>query len=652
MATKQELQKIIDDIKAKKFREGEAKGLMTELQKEQTKALLPVLEEISRQGTERMVAAFEKAIQAININVPDIEIPEIKIPNIYMPEFPRIPAPIVNYTAPEIRIPDIKMPEEMEVKGWINLMGFDRGLLSNPLPVQLRDAKGNPLNLLENLRQIMAGVNPNASSAAVVGGGMGNYFTIKDILNSIAAVITDSSGQGYSGSNPLPVTIASGGNSTSASNIVDSSGVAYTGSNPVPVTVISSAAASTASALVDSSGVQYSGSNPLPITGPVVVTSITNTTAAAVVDSSGAAYSGSNPLPVNIVSQSLASVASAMVDSTGIQYSGSNPVPVVIAAGSNNSVAAALIDSSGVEYNTSNPLPVNLVSQSLASSASALVDSSGIQYSGSNPLPITGPVVVTSITNTTAANIVDSGGVVYSGSNPLPVNLVSQSLASSASALVDSSGIQYSGSNPVPIVIASGSANSVASANVDSSGVQYSGSNPFPVTIISGALTSSIAVGASTIGTADDGSAPVQQGGLGRTTNPTKVTDGQVVKASFDVTGRQLIRPVQVRGLVQTAYVQVSTGTETTLRAGVAAAFLDLIYIKFSNNSDAAVSVDLRQVTTGNVIDTYQVPANGVVGISLPVPYPQQDTGNNWTVDLPDITGTTISVSALFSQEV
>jgi len=49
-----------------------------------------------------------------------------------------------------------------------------------------------------------------------------------------------------------------------------------------------------------------------------------------------------------------------------------------------------------------------------------------------------------------------------------------------------------------------------------------------------------------------------------------------------------------------------------------------------------------------------QVPANGTAGVSIPVPYPQSasDTGNNWTADIPDITGTTVYLSALFSREV
>lgn len=169
---------------------------------------------------------------------------------------------------------------------------------------------------------------------------------------------------------------------------------------------------------------------------------------------------------------------------------------------------------------------------------------------------------------------------------------------------------------------------------------------------LSGALSSAVAVGPSAVGVVDDGNAPLQSGGIARTTNPTKVTDGQVVKSTHDAIGRQLIRPVQVRGLVSSAYVSITNGTETTLLAGVAGVYLDLIYLMGTNNSDAAVTVDIRAVTAGNIQTSIRIPANGTAGVSLPVPIPQDETGNNWTADLPDITGTTVTLSALFSREL
>jgi len=98
--------------------------------------------------------------------------------------------------------------------------------------------------------------------------------------------------------------------------------------------------------------------------------------------------------------------------------------------------------------------------------------------------------------------------------------------------------------------------------------------------------------------------------------------------------------------------VSVTNGTETTLLAASAGSYHDLIMLVGSNNSDAAVSVDIRAVTGGNIINTLRIPANGTAGFTPHVPWPQDATGNNWTVDGPDETGRTMTFSALFSREV
>ena len=169
---------------------------------------------------------------------------------------------------------------------------------------------------------------------------------------------------------------------------------------------------------------------------------------------------------------------------------------------------------------------------------------------------------------------------------------------------------------------------------------------------LSGALTSAVVVGPTVADTADDGSAPVQVGGIARTANPTAVAANDVVKFTSDDLGRQLTRPIQVRDLVKTAYVSITNGTETTLRAAVAGAYLDCVSLIASNNSSAAVSLDIRAVTAGNIIHTLRIPADSTAGWVPQVPWPQDETGNNWTVDGPDETGRTITVSALFSQEI
>lgn len=137
-----------------------------------------------------------------------------------------------------------------------------------------------------------------------------------------------------------------------------------------------------------------------------------------------------------------------------------------------------------------------------------------------------------------------------------------------------------------------------------------------------------------------------------RTSNPTAVDSGDNVRVMADDLGRQVMRPVQVRDLIKTAYVSVTGGSETTLRAAVAGSYLDCIMIVGSNNCTAAVSVDIRAVTGGNIVHTLRIPADGTAGWAPHVPWPQDETGNNWTVDGPDETGRTLTFSALFSQEI
>lgn len=314
----------------------------------------------------------------------------------------------------------------------------------------------------------------------------------------------------------------------------------------------------------------------------------------------------------------------------------------------NNSTQA--IDSSGNVYSQANPLPV--VFSATASTASSIIDSSGIGYSGSNPFPVT---IVSGAGVTSATNIVDSSGVAYSGSNPLPITgpvVVSSVTATVATANVDSSGIQYSGSNPFPFTIITNATATVNTVIVDSSGIGFNGTNPLPITVVSGALTSTLIVGDSAARTADNGGNPVKVGGIARQTNQTAFADGDRTNISTDDLGRQVTRPIQVRDLLATAYTTVSTGTETTILTAGAGTFLDCIWMMFANTSGVAQQVDIRCTSAGNIIHSVMIPASATVGWVPPIPWPQDATGNAWTVDGPDNTNSSILVTSLFTKEV
>lgn len=133
--------------------------------------LAPILEKISDNArlTKRDII---DALSQIKINVPksevEVRIPEIKVPEANVKvEMPKVNIPEVNVKVPEIKIPKIVIPEikvpeikiptikipkmewpdgNMPVEGLLTLKGISR---ENPLPVELRDSKGNPLTFPE-----------------------------------------------------------------------------------------------------------------------------------------------------------------------------------------------------------------------------------------------------------------------------------------------------------------------------------------------------------------------------------------------------------------------------------------------------------------------------------------------------------------------
>lgn len=440
----------------------------------------------------------------------------------------KIPEPKVSVVVPpdSVKMPDINFPDEMNVRGFAELMGMFRDQ-NNPISVQLRDAKGNPVNM-DSMTTILGGGS---------GGSRNNFFTIKGYSQSAFAEIMNPDGF-------VRVMQASG-----------SSGLTDTELRAAHLDVQ-----------------QLSGS-----IDSVYVTGIFGTTI------TGGIINGDDRIRVSVETGGSgltdAELRAAHLDV--LQVSGAIESMNVTQIGGNGVVV-------GTGYQD-NALRVVLATDAVASVSAILVaGAASIGTLGANSGVDIGDVTINNAAGAAAVNIQDGGNAI----------------------------------------------------TVDGA------------VTVSGTLSSTVATGPTVADAADDGSAPIQIGGIARTANPGAVAANDVVKSTHDDLGRQVVRPVQVRDLILTAYATLTTGTETTLRAAVAGAYLDLIMVVGANNSDAAVSVDLRAVTAGNVVGTLQIPANGTAGFSLPIPYPAQETGNNWTADMGDITGTTVSLTALFSQEV
>ncbi len=278
-------------------------------------------------------------------------------------------------------------------------------------------------------------------------------------------------------------------------------------------------------------------------------------------------------------------------------------MPAVVVTSVTNTIAAAIVDSTGVQITSFG---------------------GGTQYAeGATASTYTGTAVMFAEASSDAAKVVSSV-------DPLP-----STLSTALDQTIDSIAVrQVSGvTDSVSVVTITDIFSTTTTSNVVNPDNRVKVELPATTVTVSSITSSAAAV-------------------LTRQTNPTAVAADYVPLAADDL-GRQLTRPIQVRDLIRTAYVSLTTGTETTLLAGVAGKFNDLVMITATNNSTAATQLDLRCTTAGNVVHTMYLPAStGPVGFAPSVPWPQDATGNNWTIDMPDQTGTTVYVSALFSEEI
>ena len=593
-------------------------------------AIKPVLNEIAKnsQSAKLTKAELLQAISQIKIDVPKeviakIPTPQVNIPPIKMPDFPefpkfpeiRVPKPevTVNFDASRIKVPAVKMPEEMDIRGWVNLQGYDRGFLQNPFPVQLRDKDGNPVNLLENLTTLISGG----------GGGGARIVKVSSLGTSAFAEITNPDGR-------LKVELPTGSSGLTDTELRASS---------VPVSQVSGANwsvlvteifGSTSTDLINPDG-------RMKVELPTGSSGLTDTELRAssipVSQASGANWS------VEVTSFS-GSVEAYLIDGDG-NYRDTLPVSASSlplpsgAATSANQQTDALTDSelrasgigvhqvSSFSWSVEVKDTVGLTNTEMRASSLPVSQASGANWS----------VEVSNFSDSVEAYLVDGDG---NYRDTLPVSVASLPLPSGAAtsanqqtdALTDTeiraSGIgvhQVSGfswsvevkdtvgltdtelrASGVPVSQASGAnwsvevsnfAASVGASLVDSSGVQYSGSNPLPT------------------------------------------------------------KDVYVRGNRSTAYATISSDAETTLIAGTSATFKDLVYIMGANQSDGAVTLDIVSGTGGSTLLTLEIPANSTAGISSHEPVPMTEAGQPWRMKFADsdVTGTTVDVTGLFKQE-
>ena len=529
----------------------------------------------------------------VTVNIPEIKVPTIKIPPI------KVPKPEVTVNIPPIKIPEIKVPEQKV--SFPSSFKLDNNK-ENPLPVILTDQKGRAYE---------------AFGGGSAGGGKIKQYQEADT----DALITGLAMFAEAADNTLLPLQMGQGVADRALRVVHASDVAQSVSfsGTVETRQVSGSADSVNVILID-------GAAPTILaidSGVVNTTTLRNVQA---VDSVSSVY----------VTGSSGSIATVILDPDGLAYSNSNPFPIV----------GSISTTPGATFYASDAVGSQNIIQ-LGGTAIAL----GEGVVGGGTLRI-----VQAVDSVSSVNMV-------SGSVSIAEHTLIDSLQATGS--VDSINILQVGGTAVAAgegVAGAGTlrivqaVDSTASVNVTNSSLivqQLSGSANS--VYITGSSGTTIAVGSVSADVADpDGEGPLKIGGIARTANPSAVAAGDRVSATFDDLGRQLITPYQVRDLVGTAYVTITTSGETALLAGIASTLLDVMQVVCCNESGAAVNLDFRTGTAGAVMFSVTVPANATAGFVPVVPIPQTEAVQAWTVqnDGTDISNTTVNISALFIKNV
>lgn len=136
---------------------------------------------------------------------------------------------------------------------------------------------------------------------------------------------------------------------------------------------------------------------------------------------------------------------------------------------------------------------------------------------------------------------------------------------------------------------------------------------------------------------------------LGKTANPTAVTDGQQVQALADKLGKQVVVG-SIRDLKVNQVTTITTSTsETTVLSAVASTFLDVYGVIVTNTSATNATVAFKDSTTGTTQFNVAVPAGDTRGFMLPESggIKQGTVNNNWTATTQSVTSIIITMLAV-----
>lgn len=587
-----EEQKKLDDAKRAEKNEADRSAIFESVGKDLGTVIGPYLDKLKEHSQLTSEELKRIISESVHVEVPGIDTTGLE--SILAGAFANftIPTPQVHIKVPDIHVPP-PIIEDVKIMNWPNVQ---KVLLESvdwrhPLAVIVVDEFGKPFY----------------GSSASANGGSGPK-PVMDIQDSRGVSLVDST------TNPAAPVLR-----TSATVTFPSSSIAAT--------------------LVDSSGVAYSGSNPLPTTASVSLTLPSGP--------------GDGATATRFI-QAGDTVSSVMSASTGLNETTTDVLRVVQMTDAMNSVNVVQFGGTAVKVSQGDganatgalnilPMVINPAGthDRLRNNVGEAVGALRVVHAGDigtsvSVTSITGPIAqgdAASALRVVLAGNADSSVSVTSITGP-----VAQGDAASALRVI------LAGNADSSVVVNSGTITSLTQFNGNTISTNQGDTSPGTLRVIhAGDASASVFI------TGQNDSMLTY---MARTTAPTAKADGADVRPIADKLGRPVMRPMQVRDLITTAYVTLSTGTEATLLAASAGNFYDLIYILGANTSNAAQQVDIRSVTAGNIVMSLYIPANSTAGVSLPVPLPQDNQGNNWTVDMADVTNSNILISALFTKEV
>ncbi|MBI5573485.1 MAG: hypothetical protein HY919_02895 [Elusimicrobia bacterium] len=137
--------------------------------------------------------------------------------------------------------------------------------------------------------------------------------------------------------------------------------------------------------------------------------------------------------------------------------------------------------------------------------------------------------------------------------------------------------------------------------------------------------------------------------GIGFKNMPAAALDGAEIPPLYDHIGRT-ITSFALRGLIHTAYANLTRGNETTLFPGVAGRHLDLYSFTAINNSGNSNLVSFRMGTGGGIVHRILVPSYGSKSFIFNPPIPQDEMAAAITAQIADwgeISDSPITISAI-----